>query len=134
MTAQDRALDQIAAAFVCAGRLASAAADDPLGKFARRQRLRRLAQFFIDQPQAFPWPKPGIAVMRPPRPDFVGVDAWIEQPHRRIEMRQITAVLGQLLLYLPHRSRQFSSLLAQCTNNMRCYHSRVLQQKYGGQW
>jgi hypothetical protein len=48
-----------------------------------------------------------------------GGNIWIEQPNDGIDMRQVWALLRQLLLKSTQRSGQFCSLLPQCTNDMR---------------
>jgi hypothetical protein len=44
--------------------------------------------------------------------DLLRPDIGIEQPHRRVEMRQIRPLPRQLLLELAHHSGQFRSLVA----------------------
>jgi hypothetical protein len=69
------------------------AAHDTVGQFARGQRQLRVAQFVIDQPEAFTRSEPGVALPSLPGPNIVRSNVRIEKKHRRIDMGQIAALL-----------------------------------------
>ena len=108
--AKDRLLDQLTAA-VIAGRY-GLGAHDPLGQIPRRQRLRGVAQFVMDPSKTLALAEPGASRPLPFGTDLLRPDIGIEQPHRRVEMRQICPLPRQLLLELAHHPGQFRSLVA----------------------
>jgi transposase-like protein len=86
-------------------------AHDPLGELARRHRLGGLAQLIVDQSQAFAMPEPNVACPPLPGADLLRPDVWIEQPHGRVEMRQVCFVPRELLFKLSQSSSQFRALV-----------------------
>jgi IS6 family transposase len=108
--AEYRLLDQLTAA-VIAGRY-GLGTHDPLRQVPRRQRLRGVAQFVIDPPKTLALTEPGTSRPLLFGTDLLRPDIGIEQPHRRVEMRQICPLPRQLLLELAHHPGQFRSLVA----------------------
>ena len=87
-----------------------------------RQASRDGAASRVDQPEAFTRSEPGVALPLLPGPNVAWPNVRIEKKHRRINMRQIAALLRQLLLELPHQARQCRSLVAQCADDVRFRH------------
>src|SRR5271165_6768851 len=107
---EDRLLNQLPLAVI--GHRHGLDAHDPLGELTRRHRLDRIAQLVVDQPKALTGTEPCTACPLLPGSDSVRPDVRIEQPHRRIEMRQIGLLLAKLSFKLDHYSSQFRPLVA----------------------
>ena len=79
---------------------------------SRGHRLGGFTQLIVDQSEAFPLPEPNVARPDLPRADVFRSDIRIEQPHGRVEMREVGSVPGKLLFKLSRRSRKFRALVS----------------------
>jgi hypothetical protein len=92
--------------------------DDPLGQIVRTQRVRRRAQGVEDAPGQLAIAEPAAAMIGALVGDRLGIGARVEQPQRGVQMHQIGAELGYMLLNRIDLAGQLGALGSQRRNDV----------------